>query len=493
MYDTDGRFTLFPYWEEKLKEIFPTNTTTAYNTLIFTGAIGLGKSTIAVICQLYMLYRLLCLKDPYLFYGLQPIDKITISLMNITIENAKGVALDKMNQMILSSEWFMKHGTMTGTTNLLFVPEKHIELITASSNNQVIGRAVFCLDGDTIIKTVDGEFSLKELEDKTTKVYSIDDCGNMTLSNECKVEPTILTDEEYQIELEDGSIIKCTPNHRFMLKDGSYKEAKDLTENDELFDVVPFGYIYKFTNIITNKIYIGKREKTSFDVSYYGSGKEWKKDLLKYGKENIKREVICYGFNRKELNELEKYYIKLFNSKDKNIGYNIHKGGQGGNSLGDTKKWSKLHKGERNGRYNKEVSQETREKISIANKGKKRTQEFKDNLSKTTKGIKKPEGFGNKISQALKGKAKSELCLLHLREANKKTALKNKGKVIYNNGVKEIRLHPSDEIPVGFTKGRIKNNLKSNLPKDYHWYNNGEETIYCKDCPEGFKPGRKIK
>ena len=90
--------------EEKLKEIFPTNTTTRYNTIILTGAIGLGKSTIAVICLLYLLYRLLCLKDPYLYYGMQPIDKLSISLMNITIENAKGVALDKMNQMILASE-----------------------------------------------------------------------------------------------------------------------------------------------------------------------------------------------------------------------------------------------------------------------------------------------------------------------------------------------------------------------------------------------------
>ena len=62
------------------------------------------NSTCAVICQLYMLYRLLCLKDPYLYYGMQPIDKITISLMNITIENAKGVALDKLNQLILSSD-----------------------------------------------------------------------------------------------------------------------------------------------------------------------------------------------------------------------------------------------------------------------------------------------------------------------------------------------------------------------------------------------------
>lgn len=97
----------------------------------------------ADICLLYMLYRLLCLKDPYTYFGMQLIDKISISFMNITIENAKGVALDKMNQLLLSSEWFMSHGTMSGTTNLIYRPEKHIELIAASSNNQIVGRALF--------------------------------------------------------------------------------------------------------------------------------------------------------------------------------------------------------------------------------------------------------------------------------------------------------------------------------------------------------------
>lgn len=150
LYDIEGRYTLFPYWEEKLKDIFPDNITTKYNTIIFTGAIGLGKSTVAVICLLYLLHRLLCLKDPYLYYGLQPIDKISISLMNITIENAKGVALDKMNQMLLSSEWFMSHGKMGGITNLNYIPDKHIEMIVASSNNQVIGRAIFANFSDEV-------------------------------------------------------------------------------------------------------------------------------------------------------------------------------------------------------------------------------------------------------------------------------------------------------------------------------------------------------
>ena len=138
LYDNEQRFTIFPYWESKLEEIFPDNISTRYNTIILTGAIGLGKSTIAVICLLYLLYRLLCLKDPYLYYGLQPIDKISVSFLNITIENARGVALDKLNQMILSSEWFMSHGEMKGISNLEYIPNKHIELIAASSNNQIM-------------------------------------------------------------------------------------------------------------------------------------------------------------------------------------------------------------------------------------------------------------------------------------------------------------------------------------------------------------------
>ena len=143
LYDQEGRFTIFPYWEKTLEDIFPDNISTKYNNIVLTGAIGLGKSTIAVICLLYLLYRLLCLKNPYTYYGMQEIDKITISLMNITLDNAKGVALDKMNQMILSSEWFMSHGEMAGSTNLVYHPEKHIEVIVASSNNQIIGRALF--------------------------------------------------------------------------------------------------------------------------------------------------------------------------------------------------------------------------------------------------------------------------------------------------------------------------------------------------------------
>lgn len=150
LYNEKGEFTVFPYWEKVLQDIFPTNITTRYNTVILTGSIGIGKSTIADIILLYQLYRLLCLRDPYLYYGLQSIDKLTISFMNITIDNAKGVALDKLNNMILLSEWFMSHGEMRGTSNLEYVPNKRIELVAASSNNQVVGRCLFANFSDEV-------------------------------------------------------------------------------------------------------------------------------------------------------------------------------------------------------------------------------------------------------------------------------------------------------------------------------------------------------
>jgi len=195
------------------------------------------NTLVAVLCVLYMLYRLLCLKDPYTYYGMQLIDKLSISFMNITLENAKGVALDKMNQLILSSEWFLAHGEMSGKTNLIYRPNKHIEFVTASSNNQIIGRAIFCLDGETIIKTTEGYSKLVDLVDKDIKVISVDDMGKKVISDRCTVKPTIKTSEEYQIELEDGTIIKCTSNHKLLLKNGSYKEAQNLTEEDELAEI----------------------------------------------------------------------------------------------------------------------------------------------------------------------------------------------------------------------------------------------------------------
>lgn len=47
--DSEGKLKLYPYWLDKLKELFPTNTDVSVNNFIESGARGLGKSENAIV------------------------------------------------------------------------------------------------------------------------------------------------------------------------------------------------------------------------------------------------------------------------------------------------------------------------------------------------------------------------------------------------------------------------------------------------------------
>ena len=88
-----------------------------------------------------------------------------------------------------------------------------------------------------------------------------------------------------------------------------------------------YGYIYKTINLVTNKIYIGKR-KGKFTENYKGSGKYLRNAINKYGAENFKVEVIEYCETLEEQNVREKYWISYYRNQPTEM-YNIANGGDG--------------------------------------------------------------------------------------------------------------------------------------------------------------------
>jgi group I intron endonuclease len=92
-------------------------------------------------------------------------------------------------------------------------------------------------------------------------------------------------------------------------------------------------HIYKTTNLLNGKIYIGQTSK-DLNTNYLGSGKVVIKAIKKYGKSNFKREVLEECDSKEYMNNREKYWIQHFDSINRNIGYNVSIGGEGGN-LGD--------------------------------------------------------------------------------------------------------------------------------------------------------------
>ena len=148
--DDEGKIKLYPFWQEKLKELFPDNLTTSVNNFIESGARGLGKSEVAVTIMLYLMYRLMCLKNPHQFLHLKPTEKVCFAFMNITLKAVEEIANDKFQNTVKLSPWFLEHGTITGTTNKTWNPPDWIEIILGSQSAHVIGRPIYAAFFDEI-------------------------------------------------------------------------------------------------------------------------------------------------------------------------------------------------------------------------------------------------------------------------------------------------------------------------------------------------------
>lgn len=166
--------------------------------------------------------------------------------------------------------------------------------------------------------------------------------------------------------------------------------------------------IYKVINKITGKYYIGKHQTENLNDGYMGSGKLLKKAIKKHGIENFTKEILFIFGSEKEMNDKEKELVIVSEET-----YNLCPGGHGGfgyinnNKLGISSEKSKIMsdawktkpnykeqkinatiKGGNNtfknkkGIFSKEylstpnprkgvsLTEETKEKISKANKGK---------------------------------------------------------------------------------------------------------------------------
>lgn len=104
-----------------------------------------GKSTVAVFIALYMLYNLLCLKDPHAYFGIEATqNNIMFIFNNLTLSKAfKGVMGTFMGHC-LKSPWFMARGRVIGDVNKTYLPNKRVRFDIASEEYHVTSTDCFC-------------------------------------------------------------------------------------------------------------------------------------------------------------------------------------------------------------------------------------------------------------------------------------------------------------------------------------------------------------
>ena len=149
-------------------------------------------------------------------------------------------------------------------------------------------------------------------------------------------------------------------------------------------------YIYKITNNLNNKIYIGLKTKTVEESeSYYGSGIAIKQAIKKYGKDNFTKTILERDITDHDyLQERERHYIDIYDSL--NNGYNLTKGGDGTIGHTHTEEYKQSHAKRYIGRahyYNPSTGKSifVREAPKGFIKGQLKTRSY-DNMSNEIKG-----------------------------------------------------------------------------------------------------------
>lgn len=180
--------------------------------------------------------------------------------------------------------------------------------------------------------------------------------------------------------------------------------------------------IYKATNTVNGKVYIGKTTRTleerrkehEYEATRRDRNFAFYNAIRKYGTDVFEWKIIDKATTEDELNEKERYWIAYYNAVNRDHGYNMTEGGDGvkPNEEVREKLSESIRRRWQDGDYRKKVveahkrktlSEETRRKISEAQKGRKHTEETKRKLSEAHKGKKLSEEHCKKMAEARRG------------------------------------------------------------------------------------------
>ena len=214
-------------------------------------------------------------------------------------------------------------------------------------------------------------------------------------------------------------------------------------------------YIYRITNKLNGKTYIGQHKYKKLNDNYMGSGTLLAKAKKKYGIENFTKTILEFDIPNAELsNDWEQMYILFERAKGK-AEYNIANGGKGNpghhcseearKKMSEARKgrqaWNKgvkmseefcknnseAHKGNQNHK-GKHHSEETKMKLSEINRGKRRSEETKKKISETYKRKYQTGEIKPSCSKGMLGKKHSEETKKKISEAKKVIVSPFKGK-----------------------------------------------------------------
>lgn len=203
--------------------------------------------------------------------------------------------------------------------------------------------------------------------------------------------------------------------------------------------------VYKITNLVNGKTYIGKHATRDINDGYMGSGKLIKAAIRKHGIENFAKEILRECDSEDEMNRVEAKLVTEDYCLNPNT-YNLCSGGNGGFSYINRTRDHALHSA--TNAANRDYTATNWTPVRDATRAGHKAGKYKYNAPGFTfKGMKHTLATKTKMSLSKKGKT--------LGDKNSQF-----GTIWITNGYENRKILENTVVPEGWSKGRFIRPLK---------------------------------
>ena len=316
-----------------------------------------------------------------------------------------------------------------------------------------------CFTGDTRVQLTDGriltmEELVREQEYKTNWVYTVnEDTFRIEPKRILKAHPTKLTKHLVRITLDNGESITCTPEHLFMLRDGTYAEAQTLSTGSSLMPLY-----HEFRDAEYHSIYQPAYE--TWELEYHTFCLGWEQGCGKVVHHRNFKKHDNTPTNLQLVTQSEHTRIHNLNTKDyKKLSTTI-------------RQW---HEDNRGTAAYEARSEKTRQ--SLYNYYSNKTDDYKPEIIRKQEHIKEIEkefnvdwntltldeknAFGNRLARrkdlTILQRTSKSLSEKHKEGKFQKAHEAISGRIWWTNGVDNLYIKAYEQPPVGYRRGRTFN------------------------------------
>jgi len=219
--------SIYPSHLDDIIELFEERKSRPINLALFEESVGSGKSFLASTLIWLQWYEVATIHNPQAHFKLA--DGSTICFMTMSRTELQA-------RRVIFSDVFKRFSS--GFNKDYFPPNPRFQKeIQIPQNNTVVYAGTsseLCLSHDTLVYTGYDELTRLGtlIGDKDIDILGFDTEEQMVVATTASTVVDSGEKDLFEVEFDDGTIVQCTNEHKFLTGDGTYKTLKDITDEE---------------------------------------------------------------------------------------------------------------------------------------------------------------------------------------------------------------------------------------------------------------------